>query len=96
MDNFFLTFIYCVISLFVIFNYGIILTGTVARIVARVHGRYGIPVWQPYLDIIKNNAKRTAIMHGIMFYLGPVFRLAGGVGTYLFIPAVFGSKVFPI
>ena len=94
MDNFFLTFIYCVISVFVIFNYGILLTGTVARIVARVHGRYGIPVWQPYIDIIKNNAKRTAIMHGIMFYLGPVFRLAGGVGTYLFIPAIFGSKVF--
>jgi NADH-quinone oxidoreductase subunit H len=94
MDNFLLTFIYCVISLFVIFNYGILLTGTVARIVARVHGRYGIPVWQPYIDIIKNNAKRTAIMHGVMFYLGPVFRLAGGVGTYLFIPAIFGSKVF--
>ena len=65
-----------------------------ARIVARVHGRYGIPVWQPYIDIIKNNAKRTAISHGVMFYLGPVFRLAGGVGTYLFIPAIFGSKLF--
>jgi carboxyl-terminal processing protease len=55
MENFFQTFIYCAISLFVVFNYGILLTGTVARIVARVHGRYGIPVWQPYLDIIKNN-----------------------------------------
>ncbi len=94
MENYFQTFIYCLISLFVVFNYGILLTGTVARIVARVHGRYGIPVWQPYLDIIKNNAKRTAVMHGIMFYLGPVFRLAGGVGTYLFIPAIFGSTVF--
>jgi NADH-quinone oxidoreductase subunit H len=29
-----------------------------------------------------------------MFYLGPVFRLAGGLGTYLFIPAVFGSAIF--
>jgi NADH-quinone oxidoreductase subunit H len=94
LDNFFITFIYCIISLFIIANYGLLLTGVVARIVARVHGRYGIPVWQPYIDIIKNNAKRTAISHGVMFYLGPVFRLAGGVGTYLFIPAIFGSKLF--
>jgi len=94
MGNFVITFIYCIISLFIIANYGLILTGVVARIVARVHGRYGIPVWQPYIDIIKNNAKRTAISHGVMFYLGPVFRLAGGVGTYLFIPAIFGSKLF--
>lgn len=94
MDNVLLTFVYCAISLFIIANYGLILTGVVARIVARVHGRYGIPLWQPYLDIIKNNAKRTAISHGVMFYLGPVFRLAGGVGTYLFIPAVFGSRLF--
>lgn len=94
MENFVITFIYCIISLFIIANYGLLLTGVVARIVARVHGRYGIPVWQPYLDIIKNNAKRTAISHGVMFYLGPVFRLAGGVGTYLFIPAIFGSQLF--
>ena len=94
MGNFFVTFMYCIISLFVVFNYGILLTGVVARIVAKVHERYGIPVWQPYIDIIKNNAKRTAISHGIMFYLGPVFRLAGGVGTYLFIPAIYGSAVF--
>ncbi len=94
MEDFFITFIYCIISLFIIANYGLILTGVVARIVARVHGRYGIPVWQPYIDIIKNNAKRTAISHGVMFYLGPVFRLAGGVGTYLFIPVILGSRLF--
>jgi NADH-quinone oxidoreductase subunit H len=66
----------------------------VRRIVARVHGRIGPPLWQPYIDIIKNNAKRTAISHGVMFYLGPVFRLVGGIGTYLFIPAIFGSAIF--
>ncbi len=86
--------LYVFISLFVITNYGLILGGIVRRIVARVHGRIGPPVWQPYIDIIKNNAKRTAVWHGIMFYLGPVFRLVGGVGTYLFIPAIYGSVVF--
>jgi NADH-quinone oxidoreductase subunit H len=34
---------------------------------------------------------RSGINHGIMFFLGPVFRLAGGVGLYLLIPVVFGS-----
>lgn len=85
---------YTLISLFVILNYGLLLQGTMARVRARVQGRIGQPVWQPYIDIIKNNAKRTAISHGVMFFLGPVFRLAGGIGTYLFIPVIFGSAVF--
>ena len=85
---------YAALTLFIVFNYGILLMGTTARIRARVQGRIGIPVWQPYIDIIKNNAKRTSISHGVMFYLGPVFRLAGGIGTLMFIPVIFGSPVF--
>ena len=85
---------YLLISVAFITVYGLTLNGIVRKIVARAHGRLGPPVWQPFLDIIKNNAKRTAISHGIMFYLGPVFRLAGGLGTYLFIPVIFGSVVF--
>jgi NADH-quinone oxidoreductase subunit H len=85
---------YTVLSLFLIFNYGILLVGVMARVRARVQGRIGIPIWQYYIDIIKNNAKRTAIYHGVMFYLGPIFRLAGGIGTYLFIPAIYGSFMF--
>jgi len=85
---------YTFISLFVIFNYGILLVGVMAQVRARVQGRIGIPVWQYYIDIIKNNAKRTSVYHGVMFYLGPIFRLAGGIGTYLFIPAIFGSVLF--
>jgi len=86
--------LYAIISLTIITIYGLVLGGVVAKIVARVHGRFGIPFWQPFLDIIKNNAKRTSISHGIMFYLGPIFRITGGVGTYLFIPAIYGSVLF--
>jgi len=89
-----LQILYAGISLFIVLNYGLILMGSMAKIQARVQGRIGIRIFQPYLDIIKNNAKRTSICHGVMFYLGPVFRLAGGVGTYLFIPAVYGSVLF--
>jgi len=94
MNDILLKALYTLISLFVITNYGLLLGGTMARVRAKVQGRIGQPVWQPYIDIIKNSFKRTGIYHGVMFYLGPVFRLAGGLGTYLFIPAVYGSVVF--
>jgi len=94
MNDILLKALYTLISLFVITNYGLLLGGTMARVRAKVQGRIGQPVWQPYIDIVKNNFKRTGIYHGVMFYLGPVFRLAGGLGTYLFIPAVYGSVVF--
>jgi NADH-quinone oxidoreductase subunit H len=82
---------YALASLFLIFNYGLLLIGFTMKIIARVHGRIGPPIWQPYVDLVKSLSMRTAVSHGIMYYLGPVFRFAGGVGLYLFIPAVFGS-----
>lgn len=86
--------IWAFISLGVVTVWGLTLHGIVYKIFARVQGRLGPPVWQPFIDILKNNAKRTAISHGIMFYLGPVFRIAGGIGTYMFIPVLFGSVYF--
>ena len=80
-----------IVSLFFIMNVGLLTFGVVGRIVARVHGRIGPPVWQPYVNIVKTISMRTAVSHGVMFYLGPVFRITGGVGLYLLIPAVYGS-----
>ncbi|NOR44709.1 MAG: NADH-quinone oxidoreductase subunit H [Candidatus Delongbacteria bacterium] len=92
MENFTIQRIfYAFLSLLLIFNYGMVLRGVVQKIVARAHGRFDPPMWQPYINLVKVFSMRTAISHGIMFYLGPVFRLAGGLGLYLFIPAVFGS-----
>ena len=64
------------------------------RIGARVAKRIGIPLYQPWIDLIKLYTKRTANTHGVMFYLGPVFRLAGGVGIFLFMPLLAGSEAF--
>lgn len=88
------TVLYAIVSLAFVTVWGLTLNGLIRRVVAKVHGRIGPPVWQPFIDIIQTYAKRTAVSHGIMFYLGPVFRIAGGMGTYFFIPAVFGSMVF--
>lgn len=86
--------IWSLVSLLVVTVWGLTLNGLVHIIFARVQGRIGPPVWQPFIDIFKNNAKRTAVSHGIMFYLGPVFRIAGGIGTYMFIPVLYGSLYF--
>lgn len=85
---------YAIISISVAIIYGLTLGGIVRKIYARVHGRIGPPVWQPFMDIIQTHSRRVSISHGYMFYLGPVFRLAGGLGTYLFIPVIYGSAVF--
>lgn len=86
--------LYALLSLTVITIWGLTLNGLVRKIYARVQGRFGPPVWQPFIDIIKTYGKRTAVTHGIMFFLGPVFRIAGGIGTYMFIPAILGSTLF--
>jgi NADH-quinone oxidoreductase subunit H len=85
---------YAVVSVTVAALYGILLSGIIARTLARVQGRIGIPVWQTFIDIFKNAAKRTAVSHGVMFYLGPVFRIAGGIGTLLFVPLLYDSEIF--
>jgi len=82
---------YAALTVFIVINYGLIMTAVVQKIGARVGGRYGIPVWQNYIDLVKNIALRSKISHGVMFYLGPVFRLTGGVGLLLFVPTIYGS-----
>ena len=85
---------YSLLTLFIVFNYGLLLNALIAKIAARVGRRHGIPVWQNYLDLIKNYGLRSSITHGVMYYLGPVFRLSGGVGLLLFVPTIYGSVMF--
>lgn len=92
--NIWLKILYAMFSLFVGTVYGLVLIGIVRKIYARVHGRFGPPFYQPFIDIFKTYSKRVAITHGYMFFLGPVFRLVGGMGTYLFIPVIFGNVLF--
>ncbi|MDA3778966.1 MAG: NADH-quinone oxidoreductase subunit H [Bacteroidales bacterium] len=85
---------YTLLGLFIVVNWGLLMGTTMRKITARVAGRYGIPFYQPWIDLVKLYTKRTSITHGVMFYLGPVFRLGGGVGMFLFIPLIFGSQYF--
>ena len=85
---------YSLLTLFIVVNYGMLLTALMQKIGARVGRRYGIPIWQNYFDLLKNYAIRSSVTHGVMFYLGPVFRLTGGVGLLLFVPTIYGSEMF--
>ncbi|HSO78699.1 MAG TPA: complex I subunit 1 family protein [Chromatiaceae bacterium] len=85
---------YSLLTLFIVFNYGLLLNALIAKIAARVGRRHGIPIWQNYVDLIKNYGLRTSISHGVHFYLGPVFRLTGGIGLVLFVPTLYGNAMF--
>jgi NADH-quinone oxidoreductase subunit H len=80
--------------LLIVAVYGLLVGAFIERTIAKVQGRIGIPYRQPFINILKTFAKRTAVSHGIMFFLGPVFRLAGGIGTLAFIPVIYGSETF--
>jgi len=86
--------LYAFIAIVIVMNIGLLLQGVIAKIYARVGKRMGIRFYQPYIDLFKNYGLRSSISHGVMFYLGPVFRLSGGVGMYLFMPVIFGSIYF--
>ncbi|MCF7885892.1 MAG: NADH-quinone oxidoreductase subunit H [Candidatus Marinimicrobia bacterium] len=86
--------LYALGTIFIIFNVGMLIQGIVRKIGARVGKRYGIRFYQPYIDLIKNYVMRSNVTHGVMFYLGPVFRLTGGLGVFLFIPIIYGSQYF--
>jgi NADH-quinone oxidoreductase subunit H len=85
---------YSLLTLFIVVNYGMLLGALIQKIAARAGRRYGIPIYQNYVDLIKNYGLRSSITHGVMFYLGPVFRLSGGVGLLLFVPSIYGSYMF--
>ncbi|MDH3830176.1 MAG: NADH-quinone oxidoreductase subunit H [Gammaproteobacteria bacterium] len=82
------------LTLLIVTLYGLLVGAYIERVIAKVQGRIGIPYSQPFINILKNFFKRTAVSHGVMFYLGPVFRIAGGIGTLAFIPVIYGNEMF--
>ena len=94
MDYSLTKFLWTLLGLFIVTNWGLLMSSTMRRIGARVAGRYGIPWYQPWVDLAKLYSLRSQITHGTMFYIGPVFRLMGGVGMFLFMPMIFGSALW--
>jgi NADH-quinone oxidoreductase subunit H len=64
---------------------GLLFMGIARKIVARIQKRYGPPIYQPYLDVLKLFGK-NAITHGFIFDFGAVMALGGVITTLFFIP----------
>ena len=77
---------------FVAFAIGIFFIGLSRRIMARIQWRYGPPIAQPIIDIIKL-FNQDSVSHGIIFSLGVILSLAGSIVVVLFLPL---GKVCPI
>ena len=85
---------FTLLGLFIVLNWGLLMSTIMRKLGARVARRYGVKWYQPWIDLVKNYSLRSQISHGVMFYLGPVFRVTGGIGMYLFMPMLVGSELW--
>ena len=64
---------------------GIFFLGLSRRIMARIHWRYGPPLYQPLIEIFRYFTQRS-VSHGVLFGLGIILSLGGSIVVILFLP----------
>jgi len=64
---------------------GVFFLGLARKFMARIHWRYGPPIIQPVIDMIRLFYQKS-VSHGRMFDLGIVLSLAGSIVVVLFLP----------
>jgi len=69
------------------FLIAVLFLGLARKITARIHRRYGPPLYQPIIDVVKLLTQKENISHGPLFDLGIILGLAGAFITIVFIPA---------
>lgn len=67
------------------FMIGIFFMGLARKVKARIHWRYGPPLYQPVIDIVKLFHQKS-VSHGFLFDFGILLSLGGAIATLLFIP----------
>jgi NADH-quinone oxidoreductase subunit H len=85
MEHMVMKIIEIIVSPIIAFVIGIFLLGLSRKIMARMHWRYGPPLTQPVIDIIKL-FNQTSMSHGSIFNLGIILSLAGSLVVVLFLP----------
>ena len=68
------------------FLMAVLFLGLSRKITARIQRRYGPPLYQPIIDVVKLLTQKENISHGILFELGILLALAGALITIVFIP----------
>lgn len=61
--------------------------GLFRKVTARIQRRYGPPIYQPVIDLVKLFTQHSNISHGVTFDMGLIIALAGSLVTVLLIPA---------
>ena len=89
MESSLVKFGWALLTIFIVLNVGMLMRASMQKIQARASKRIGIKFYQFYIDLIKAYSLRTHLNHGVMYYLGPVFRLSGGIGMLMFIPVIY-------
>ncbi len=79
------------LSILIAFVSGMFYMGIRRKVIARVQNRYGPPVFQNFMDVIKLWTKESNINHGVMQHLAPLWMMAMAISTLLFIPIVYNS-----
>jgi len=69
------------------FLVAVLFMGLSRKITARIHRRYGPPLYQPIIDVVKLLTQKENISHGVLFDAGILLSLAGAFITIVFIPA---------
>jgi NADH-quinone oxidoreductase subunit H len=64
---------------------GVFFLGLARKIMARIHWRYGPPLIQPVIDMIRLFYQKS-VSHGSVFDLGLILSLAGSIVVVLFLP----------
>ncbi len=72
-------------SIGISFMVGIFFSGLARKVIARIHWRYGPPLYQPIIDIVKLFNQKS-VSHGFFFDFGILLSLGGTIATLLFIP----------
>jgi NADH-quinone oxidoreductase subunit H len=68
------------------FLVAVLFLGLSRKVTARIQRRYGPPLYQPVIDVVKLLAQDDNISHGAVFDVGVVLALGGSIATVLFIP----------
>ncbi len=76
------------------FIIGVTYMGIRRKIVALAQNRYGPPIYQNFLDILKFWSKESNIYHGVMHHLAPLWMIAMAITILLIVPTQYGSKFF--
>lgn len=74
-----------ILVIFLALIIGLFFLGLSRKILARIHWRYGPPITQPLIDIIKF-FNQTSTSHGRLFNFGIILSLAGSAVVLLFLP----------